>query len=265
MPRDTEIGKGNAKPSANTSIDANANSNTFNANPSNSNTIASDSNSNTKTVEGNLSEVEINRRPLKDYGQEVKELVAAKEVDLTQPFSVSIKGVLKKDGKLDTRPGVSGYLSKPIGDEKLVNIVKSGIEAANASGYLTYLKDLSGKDLKFEIKQDDKQIVAVIQSEMESVETARKISSALNFYMEYSKNKKLTSTEQDDIDDLALLQNAKVTSNGKTFELRFEIPQKVAQDLITRKLAALKDGDDEKKNNSNGVAKPIEANKIATL
>jgi hypothetical protein len=95
---------------------------------------------------------------------------------------------------------------------------------------------LSGKTLSLGIQQDNENIVAKVESELENETTAKKIASGLNGLMALSKLKK---TSPDDKDDLTLLQNAKVQTNGKKLVLQFLIPRPIAKEMITRQLENL--------------------------
>lgn len=183
-----------------------------------------------------ISGVEINKRPMVDLGNWVNEKVEKKEVDLQTQFTVNAKGKLDKNGRLD--PKTFSYVTAASPDEDMVEVVKRSIEALNVAGYLQYLKDLSGKDFNLLLQQDTENISAVVQSEMESDRRATSIKSGLDLLISIAKSRKSGSeADQNDKDDLLLLENAKVETDGKKVVIKFTVPKTIAHPMIQRKLA----------------------------
>lgn len=174
-----------------------------------------------------IAEEIINKKPLQDFGDVVLDKVAAKKVDLSKPFSISMYGTITKDGKFDKTK--SGY-TKRDGDQEMIEVAKDAIEAIGDSGILTYLQQLGVETVNFELVQDDKQFYAVITSDQKSDSKAKSVSSGLNFAINIGKK---TVKEAD---TLALLNAAKVESKGKNFVLNFKLDKPIAQDLIKRQL-----------------------------
>lgn len=190
-----------------------------------------------------------NKRPLKDFGKDVNKQIANKQIDLNSPVALMMKGVLSKDGKLD--PKKSKFVSAQ-GDEKMVKVIQSGIMAINDSGYLALLEQLSGKTLDISFLQDDANIIAEVQSEMESDTRAKTTKGLLDLAIKFGKSKKNAAiidpknTEiQNDKDELALLETAVVEIVGKKVIIRFNVTKDFAQEMIARKLKDL--ADDEAK------------------
>lgn len=169
----------------------------------------------------------INKKPLQDFGDGVLDKVTAKKVDLNKNFTVVMQGGITKDGKFDQKK--SKYV-KTDGDEDMVNVAKDAIEAIGDSGLLTYLQKLGVENINFTLVQDDKQIYAIITSDQKSESKAKSISSGLNTAISLGK---ATVKEQD---TLALLNAAKVESQGKNFVLNFNLEKPIAQELINRQL-----------------------------
>ena len=180
--------------------------------------------------------VDINKRPVVDLGIFVNGLLEKKEVDLQTQFSINAKGKLDKDGRLD--PKTFKYVDATSPDAEMVEVVKRAIEAINVAGYLQYLKDISGKDFNLLLQQDAENISAVVQSEMESPYRANSIKSGLDLAISVWKAKKTgENASQNDKDDLLLLENAKVETNGKNVIIKFTVPKAIAHPMINRKLA----------------------------
>ena len=217
-------------------------------------------------------EVELNRKPLTDLGAFVEDKVKKGEVDLNTPFTVQATGKLDKDGKI--KAGTFKVVKAQSSDEDMIAVVQRSIEAIDESGYLKYLEKLSGKDLSLLFAQDNEKIVAEVQSELESDSRARSIQSGLNFVIGFTIDKKkkdiLQKTEelktvsagdrpelerrlQNVKDDLELLNNATVTTDGKKIIIKFNIRKDIAHPMIQRKL--LSPRTDENKPKSNSAAK----------
>ncbi|HXF42526.1 MAG TPA: hypothetical protein VNK26_02190 [Pyrinomonadaceae bacterium] len=216
----------NKKPGA-----ANSANNAVNGKTPDANTTAN-ANSNTGTgVDG----IEINKRPLADYGNLVNGLIAEKNINLEGEFQTNAKGRLTKDGRIDPKTLKIEVQSV---DPQMQVIVREGISAIDASGYLKYLSVLSGRDFEMSLLQDKENLTAVIQSEMESETRANSTKSTLDLLLaaaKMSKNKENAS--QNDKDDLILLEGAKIETIGKKIIIKFVVPKAVVHPMIKRKLA----------------------------
>ena len=177
-----------------------------------------------------VAQVQINKKPLTDYADMVESKWANNEIDLNQPFTIVLNAVLTPDGKLDPKKSVFD-VTKEKGDQKMIDIAKSALEAVADSGYLTYLKSLNVDKVTVTLVQDDTQITAAIVSSQKTAERAKTISSGLNGYIVVGK-----MTAKDPSDELTLLKGASVTTSGKDFVLNFAIPKPIAQEMINRKL-----------------------------
>ena len=210
------------------------------------------------TVEptGPVADVELNKRPFIDLATTLNGLLDKKMVNLETPFKITATGKLDKNGKLDRKSFVYREALSP--DPRMIEVIKEAIEAMNESNYLQYLTMLSGKDLSFQIYQDDQRVVAVIQSEFETDKRANTISSLLNAYINGKKQaKEAPDASQNDKDDLVLLQNARVEPQGKKLAISFMIPKGELQTMIQRKLAEQKA--QPKPENTTGVTqKPVD-------
>jgi len=174
--------------------------------------------------------LEINRKPLTDFADQVALKVEGKQVDLDQPFTIVLNGVLTKDGKLDRK--LSKFdVSKQKGDQGMIDVAKAAIEAVGDSGFLTYLKSLDVEKVTVTLVQDEEKINAVISSAQTSPERARVIASGLNSYISVGK-----IAVKNPSDERTLLDGAKVVDDGKNFVLNFTIPKPIAHEMITRKL-----------------------------
>jgi hypothetical protein len=121
--------------------------------------------------------------------------------------------------------------TKEKGDKKMIEVAKSALTAVGDSGFLTYLRSLDVEKFTVTLVQDADNITAVISSPQKSEERARKISSGMSGYIMIGK-----TTAKNPSDELALLEGAKVTSEGKNFIINFTMPKPIAQEMINRKL-----------------------------
>lgn len=178
--------------------------------------------------------VAINKKPFEDFATMVLAKTSSEEKpDLTKPFMVVMQGVINKDGTLNRKK--SKFIRQE-GDEEMINLSKSAIAAIGDSGILGYLGNLDVNNVNFTLVQDDEKIFAIITSSQPTPERANTITSGFNglvkgaFLLDSNNIKKLGDDEK------ILLKNAKATSKGKDFILKFEMPKKDAHEMIQRNL-----------------------------
>jgi hypothetical protein len=178
----------------------------------------------------------VNKRPLADFSDYVKDSLATKEVDLTAPFSIEMEGYLTNDGKIDlTRT----KFTRTDGNEQILRVVKTGIAAVGDSGYFKYLSALSDKTFHLSMVQDDANFSLAIQSGLDSSRHAKTFESLFKFYLSTEIEKKSRpEAAQNEKDDLALLKGASIASEGKRIIVKVSIPKSVIHEIIRRKLAA---------------------------
>lgn len=174
--------------------------------------------------------LEINRRPLTDFADDVAAKWSAKEIDLNQEFMVVMNGVITKEGKLD-RQKSKFDVSKQRGDPRMVDVAKSAIEAIGDTGFLVYLQSLGIEKINVQLFQDQEKVVAILTAPQKTAERAETIRSGLNSYITIGK----ISTKNPS-DERLLLDAATLMAEGKDFRLNFVLPKAVAQELINRKL-----------------------------
>src|SRR5690606_6705876 len=119
-----------------------------------------------------------------------------------------------------------------------------------------YLKAISGKNFDLLLQQDEENISATVQSEMESETRARSIKSGLDLALSLAKARKQgEGADQNDKDDLILLEGAKIEAIGKRVVIRFIVPKEVVHPMIQRKLA--EQAAEMKKPTGNAMTPPI--------
>jgi hypothetical protein len=188
-----------------------------------------------------VAEVDINKKPLTDLAENVFAKLNAKEVDLTQPFTVQMVGTLTKEGRFDvtkdakTKLPKSGFV-KADGDAKTVEVVRQAIEALGDSGWLGYLRNLGIEKVNFTLIQDDENLRAIIVSDLPNPDKANTVSSGFRGLVQGAILADKTGLKKLGEDEKTLLNSAKVTSDGKNFILNVVIPKADAQALIQKKL-----------------------------
>ncbi len=182
-----------------------------------------------------VSEVVITKKPFEDLGDFVNEGLEKKEIDLNKPFKVVLDGVINADGKLDGKK--SKFRDKEEeGDKKMIEIARQAIEAVGDSGFLAYLKNSGVDRVTFTLVQNDQQINAIIVSDQKTPEKAGTTASGFNAVLSTLKFADANNLKKLDDNSRALIENSKITSDGKNFVLNFALPKQAAQDIITKTL-----------------------------
>lgn len=188
----------------------------------------------TATTDDGLPSIVINRDALKLFGAGVKDLVDQKKVDLSAQFEVKATGKLDNEGKIDRK--TFNFNAVRTTDPEMFNVVKAAIEAVNDSGYLKWLTQMSGKELTLSISQDNDFLTGTVETVVESPRRASTLKLLFRGYIATVVNKKLESDKPDDKDDLEILKNATVETDGNKVTIKFAVPKAVAQALIQKKL-----------------------------
>lgn len=180
-----------------------------------------------------VAEVEINKKPFEDLGDFVNEELEKKQIDLNKSFKVVMEGTITDDGKLDAK---KSKFVKVEGDEKMKEVARQAIEAVGNSGFLVYLKKSGVDKVNFTLVQDDKQINVIIVSEQKTPEKAGTTASSFNTLLSGLKFADANGLKKLDENSKTLIENSKITSDGKNFVLNFALPKQTAQDIITKTL-----------------------------
>jgi hypothetical protein len=188
-----------------------------------------------------LSEDEINKKPLIDFGVKVDQLQKQKKIDLNQPFAMTVEGELEKGGKL-----VAPNVTKKDGDQQLVELTKELIAVLNASGILKTLSDVALKDspsqkhkIKFDLNNDQTNLAVNITFELANAEVAYRIQSGVNALIALNKMQRKDKVEGQ------ILQNVRAESDGKLIVFKSLMPRQDAQKLIQDQLSAAVKGQQE--------------------
>src|SRR6185503_6478234 len=175
-------------------------------------------------------ENEINKKAMKDFAAYAYELKKQGKLDLNQPFEMVIEAELDKDGKLK-----NAKYTKKAGDENLVDLFGRMVAALNDSGFLIYLKpvdkDNPGSKVVFTIKQGETEVLATVESEASSIDSARVLAKGFNAALMFGAQSRAGKDEE------ALLRNTSAEAVGKNIVFNFTMPRQAVVDLIKKQLA----------------------------
>jgi hypothetical protein len=187
-----------------------------------------------KTAEKNKLELpkenEINKKAMKDFAAYALDLKNKGKLDLNQPFEIVIEAELDQDGKLK-----DPKFTKKAGDANLVDLFGRMVAALNDSGFLIYLKpvdkDNPGSKVVFTIKQGESEVLATVESEASSIESARVLAKGFNLALSLGAQSRAGKDEE------VLLRNTSAEPVGKKIVFNFTMPRQAVVDLIKRQLA----------------------------
>lgn len=176
-------------------------------------------------------ENEINKKALKDFAIYASDLKNKGQLDLNKPFEIVIEAELDKDGKLK-----DPKFTKKEGDQNLVDLFGRMIAALNDSGFLVYLKpidkDNPGTKVVFTIKQGETEVLASVESEASSEDSARVLAKGFNAALIIGAESRAGKDEE------ILLKNTSASPNGKKIIFNFTMPRQAVVDLIKKQLAS---------------------------
>ncbi len=174
-------------------------------------------------------EGEINKQPLKDLAAEAVKLQNQGKLNFDQPFDIVIEAELDEHGKLK-----NPKFTRKEGDPIIVELAGQMIAALNDSGFLVYLKrineDNPGTKVIFNLKQDQSEIIAVVESDTSSVSSARKLSGAFNILLAAG------AKSREGKDEEMLLKNTTASQDGKKIKFNLTMPRQPVVDLIKKQL-----------------------------
>lgn len=175
-------------------------------------------------------ENEINKQAMRDFATYARELKNQGKLDLNKPFEIIIEAELDKDGKLK-----NPKFTKKAGDPNLVDLFGRMVAALNDSGFLVYLKpvdaDNPGSTVVFTIKQGEAEVLATVESEASSIESARLLAKGFNAALLIGAQSRAGHDEE------TLLRNTSAEPIGKKIVFNFTMPRQAVVDLIKRQLA----------------------------
>lgn len=175
-------------------------------------------------------EGEVNKEPFKDLAAYATDLKNQGKLDFDKPFEVAIDTELDKDGKL-----INPKVSKKTGDPTLVDLGGRLVAAMNDSGILFYLKKINednpGTKVVFNIRQSGNEVVATVESEVASADSARKLSGAFSWMLALGADSRKGKDEE------VLLKNTTVAPDGKKIIFKLTMAHQDVVDLVKKGMA----------------------------
>jgi hypothetical protein len=174
-------------------------------------------------------ETEINKKAMRDFATYALDLKNQGKLDLNKPFEIVIEAELDQNGKLK-----NAKFTKKSGDANLVDLFGRMVSALNDSGFLIYLKpvdkDNPGSRVVFTIKQGESEVLATVESEASSVDSARLLAKGFNAALSIGAQSRAGKDEE------ALLRNTSAEPVGKKIVFNFTMPRQAVVDLIKKQL-----------------------------
>ncbi len=175
-------------------------------------------------------EGEVNKRPFQDLAAYATDLKKQGKLDFEKPFEIAIETNLDKDGKL-----INPKVSKKSGDLTLVDLGTKLIAAMNDSGVLFYLKkineDKPGTKVVFTISQDGNQVVATVESEVSSIDSARQLSKGFGLMLAMGAESRKGKNEE------ALIRNTTVSPDGKNIVFTLKMAHNDVVNIVNKGMA----------------------------
>jgi hypothetical protein len=176
-------------------------------------------------------EGEINKKALKDFAAFANNMKQQGKLDLDKPFEIVIEAELDQNGKLK-----NAKFTKKAGDPNLVELFGQMISALNDSGFLIYLKPLDkdnpGSKVVFTVKQGESEVLATVESEASSDDSARVLAKGFNAALVIGAESRAGKDEE------ILLRNTSAEPVGKKIIFNFTMPRQAVVDLIKKQLAS---------------------------
>src|SRR4030095_2436699 len=174
-------------------------------------------------------ENQINKQVLKDFATYANDLKKAGKLELDQPFEIVIEAELDENGKLK-----NPRFTKKAGDANLIDLFGRFVAALNDSGFLIYLKPINrdnpGATVVFTIKQGENEVLASVESEVSSPDSARVLAKALNAALVFGAGSRAGK------DEAVIMRNTNATPDGKKIVVNFSMPRQNLVDLIKKSM-----------------------------
>lgn len=179
--------------------------------------------------------IDINKRPLREFGEKLKSDIVSKKIDLSGPFLVELRGKLDDKGKLDVK---SSSFTRTEGDAALVEMVKNGILAISDAGFFQYLQSLQSKNLELLVEQTTTEFSAKIAVDQPTENSAKTFAVGFSTLLQLTKAQmggpNATEAQKK---DLALLKFITARAQDSSVIFSLIAPSIEIQDLINEELA----------------------------
>ena len=175
-------------------------------------------------------EGEVNKRPFTDLGAYANGLKKEGKLDFDKPFEIVIDTHLDKDGKL-----VNPKISKQSGDAILIDLGGRLVAAMTDSGVLFYLKkineDKPGTKVVFTIKQDGNEVIATVESEVSSPDSARQLAKAFSVMLFAGAETRKGKNEE------PIIRSTTVSPDGSKVVFKLTMAHQDVVDIVKKGMA----------------------------
>lgn len=184
-----------------------------------------------------VNETEFNKRPLKDWLARANELKTKGTINLDTVLEMTIDAKLNEECKLEEAKVV-----QKAGDAQMIEVAKELAAAIGDSRMLLFLRD-PGKiqkdqkglrcdpmTLRFNVKLDQTDFIATVETEADSAERAAQLSGGYNWLLAGGALTKKGRDEE------VIFKNTKVTSEGKQIVVHFKIPRQTATEMLKKQI-----------------------------
>jgi hypothetical protein len=176
----------------------------------------------------NAQNVQVNDKPLRDFGDGVRSRIEQKQLDITKPFAVEMSAVITADGKLDKN--ASKFTSES-GDPKMVEVAKQAIWAMGDSGYFGYLQQAGISQATLAASQTAQTFTGSIRSSKGRFEAAV-VTSGINLALKAGLSQDMQPNEK------LILGNTRASHNGGDIDIICTLPAADFQRMILGNTAA---------------------------
>lgn len=180
---------------------------------------------------------EFNKRPLKDWLARANELKTKGTINLDAVVEMTIDAKLNSECKLEDPKVV-----QKSGDTQMIEVAKELAAAIGDSRMLLFLRD-PGKvqkdekglrcdpmGLRFNVKLDQTDFIATVETEADSAERAAQLSGGYNWLLAGGAISKKGRDEE------VIFKNTTVTSQGKQIVVHFKIPRQTASEMLKKQI-----------------------------
>lgn len=176
----------------------------------------------------------LNKRPLKVFAGE--NMPQIETISPEVPFNLTVSAELVPGKKADgTDSGTIvlsnvnrvSAVSKDKKSEAMAKLAIEGLLALGDSGWMGYLHKFQVRKVLISVQQNADQFTAVVRGDQASEKEAVSNANGLNGWLSVGKIGKAG-------DELILLENAKISSDGKMLVVKFDLPTDAVHALIKR-------------------------------
>lgn len=184
---------------------------------------------------GTAPAVEINKKPLFDFVDNVVAKVNSNRVDLRRQFKVVMNAYINEEGRLDIEK--SRWISaEEEGDPEMILVAKDAVEKIGDSGWLVYLTKADINNVRIVFYQDEESLAADVTAIMPNENRARSTAVQFSGYIQaaiFAHNNNIKKFKED---ELTLLKAAGIESERNLLKIKFNLKKEVAHPIINTRL-----------------------------